>query len=189
MSNDVASNNIIQKRKYNSGWYFSKSQSVFNKKSENLNQKDENVIAQNKVENNYIINEIEVENVSLISEKISSEKQAKESTQNITSKSEKTVNITEKISTNSNSVENETLFNGVNFNHKKLSAPKKAFYKSSMSTPSKGLLIVLCFFIPWLAVGLATNWDVKTVVINILWTFLCGIPGIIHAIIVVNKNA
>ena len=52
-----------------------------------------------------------------------------------------------------------------------------------------GLLYVLCFFIPWLAVGFATNWDVKTVVINILWTFLCGIPGIIHAIIVVGRNS
>ena len=49
-----------------------------------------------------------------------------------------------------------------------------------------GLLYVLCFFIPWLAVGLATDWDIKKVIINILWTMLCGIPGIIHAFIVVS---
>ena len=60
--------------------------------------------------------------------------------------------------------------------------------KSSSSRPSKGLLIVLCFFIPWLAVGLATDWDVMPIIYNILWTMLCGIPGIIHGIIVVNRE-
>lgn len=52
-----------------------------------------------------------------------------------------------------------------------------------------GLLYVLCFFIPFVAVGLATDWDITTVLINILWTALCGIPGIIHAFIVVSRNA
>lgn len=56
------------------------------------------------------------------------------------------------------------------------------------SAPDKGLLIVLAILIPWLAVGLATDWDVKTVVINLLLCLTC-IGGIIHAIIVVNKNA
>ena len=52
-----------------------------------------------------------------------------------------------------------------------------------------GLLYVLCFFIPFVAVGLATDWDITTVLINILWTALCGIPGIIHAFIIVSRNA
>ncbi|MFT6002055.1 MAG: uncharacterized membrane protein YqaE (UPF0057 family), partial [Flavobacteriales bacterium] len=47
---------------------------------------------------------------------------------------------------------------------------------------------VLALFIPWLAVGIVTDWDVKTVVINILWSLLCGIPGIIHAFIIVNRE-
>lgn len=51
----------------------------------------------------------------------------------------------------------------------------------------KGLLIVLCFLMPWLAVGLATDWDVKTIVINLLWSLTC-IGAIIHAIIVVNRE-
>ncbi len=65
----------------------------------------------------------------------------------------------------------------------------KIVKKALKNGPSTGLLYVLCFFIPFLAVGLATDWDVKTVVINILWTFLCGIPGIIHAIIIVGRNS
>jgi uncharacterized membrane protein YqaE (UPF0057 family) len=51
-----------------------------------------------------------------------------------------------------------------------------------------GLLYVLCILIPFVAVGLATDWDVKTVIINLLWCLLCGLPGIIHAFIVVSRN-
>lgn len=50
------------------------------------------------------------------------------------------------------------------------------------------LLYVLCFFIPFLAVGFATDWDITAVIVNLLWTLLCGIPGIIHAFIVVSRN-
>lgn len=50
------------------------------------------------------------------------------------------------------------------------------------------LYYILAFFIPFLAVGLVTNWDVKQVIINILLCCLCGIPGIIHAFIVVSRN-
>jgi uncharacterized membrane protein YqaE (UPF0057 family) len=52
-----------------------------------------------------------------------------------------------------------------------------------------GLLYVLCFFIPFLAVGIVTDWDTNSVLLNILLTCLCGIPGIIHAFIVVSKNS
>lgn len=51
------------------------------------------------------------------------------------------------------------------------------------------LLYVLCLFIPPLAVGLATDWDSTPVISNILWCLLCGLPGIIHAFIVVSREA
>ena len=51
------------------------------------------------------------------------------------------------------------------------------------------LLYVLCIFIPPLAVGLATDWDTTPVISNILWCLLCGLPGIIHAFIVVSREA
>ncbi|MBI3510778.1 MAG: YqaE/Pmp3 family membrane protein [Bacteroidetes bacterium] len=69
---------------------------------------------------------------------------------------------------------------------------KKAPTKSKSAGhggPSKGLLIVLAIFIPWLAVGLATDWDVKKVIICVLLGFLFCLPGIIYAIVVVNKNS
>ena len=87
----------------------------------------------------------------------------------------------------------------VNSSSKVSSAKEVASSKSMNSTKivkkalkndmPKGLLYLLCFLMPWLAVGFATDWDIKTVIINILWTFLCGIPGIIHAIIIVGRNS
>jgi uncharacterized membrane protein YqaE (UPF0057 family) len=50
------------------------------------------------------------------------------------------------------------------------------------------LLYLLCFIFPFIAVGIVTDWDITAVIVNILWTFLCGIPGIIHALIIVGRN-
>ncbi|MCX7651351.1 MAG: YqaE/Pmp3 family membrane protein [Bacteroidia bacterium] len=67
----------------------------------------------------------------------------------------------------------------------------KGFFVSAaeavVNKPSKGLLIVLAIFIPWLAVGLATDWEFKHVLINILLGLFTCLGGIIHAIIIVNK--
>jgi uncharacterized membrane protein YqaE (UPF0057 family) len=69
-------------------------------------------------------------------------------------------------------------------------ALKKALKSQSKSDDVPvGLLYALCFFFPFVAVGLVTDWDVKEVIVNILLTCLCGIPGIIHAFIVVSKNS
>jgi uncharacterized membrane protein YqaE (UPF0057 family) len=40
---------------------------------------------------------------------------------------------------------------------------------------------------PPLAVGIASNWDPDKVLIAILLTALCGLPGIIYAIVVAAK--
>jgi uncharacterized membrane protein YqaE (UPF0057 family) len=49
-------------------------------------------------------------------------------------------------------------------------------------------LIVLAILTPPLAVGIATNWDPDKVLIAILLTLLCTLPGIIYAIVVVSKS-
>ena len=106
---------------------------------------------------------------------------------------------TNEVNSEVSSVVNNTKTEKVNSSSKVSSSKEVASNKTMNSTKivkkannkdvSKGLLYLLCFFIPWLAVGLATDWDIKTVVINILWTCLCGIPGIIHAIIIVGRNS
>ncbi|MDP2386898.1 MAG: YqaE/Pmp3 family membrane protein [Bacteroidota bacterium] len=52
---------------------------------------------------------------------------------------------------------------------------------------SKGLYIVLAILIPFVAVGLATDWGIETLW-NVLWCLLCGIPGIIHAFIILKRK-
>ena len=52
---------------------------------------------------------------------------------------------------------------------------------------SKGLYIVLAIFIPFVAVGLATDWGIETLW-NVLWCLLCGVPGIIHAFIILKRK-
>lgn len=51
----------------------------------------------------------------------------------------------------------------------------------------KILLIILCLFIPPLAVYLKTS-NVKTTLLNLILTLLGGIPGVIHALWVVLAN-
>ena len=48
----------------------------------------------------------------------------------------------------------------------------------------KVLQIVLCFFLPPLAVYLKTK-ETKATLINLVLTLLCGIPGIVHGLWVV----
>ncbi len=49
---------------------------------------------------------------------------------------------------------------------------------------SKLVYILLAIFIaPFLAVGLATNWEGSDWWKALLWTLLCGIPGIIYALV------
>lgn len=64
---------------------------------------------------------------------------------------------------------------------------KKAIKKNS-SNDMEILLLILCFILPFLAVGLATDWDVLKVLICLLLSFLFWIPGVIYALLVVlNK--
>lgn len=51
-----------------------------------------------------------------------------------------------------------------------------------------GLLYIICFIFPFIAVGIVTDWDITTVLFNLLLTILCVFPGIIHALIIVGRN-
>ena len=50
------------------------------------------------------------------------------------------------------------------------------------------LLYILAVLIPFVAVGIVTDWDLKTVLINILLSILCYIPGVIHAFIIIRDR-
>lgn len=71
---------------------------------------------------------------------------------------------------------------------KKMEKKATKIAKKASASDDAILYYILAFFIPFLAVGLVTNWEVKPVVINLLLCFLFFIPGIIHALIVVSRN-
>jgi uncharacterized membrane protein YqaE (UPF0057 family) len=50
------------------------------------------------------------------------------------------------------------------------------------------LLYLLAILIPFVAVGIVTDWDLTDVAINLLLSFLCYIPGVIHAFIKIRDN-
>ncbi len=50
------------------------------------------------------------------------------------------------------------------------------------------LLIILAILLPFAAVGIVTDWDLNDVLINVILTLLCGIPGIIHAFYILNRE-
>lgn len=56
--------------------------------------------------------------------------------------------------------------------------------KSSGGDDMKVLLIILCFFIPWLSVGIYTGWDLKLTLITLLLWFLLWLPGVIFGLLV-----
>jgi uncharacterized membrane protein YqaE (UPF0057 family) len=49
-------------------------------------------------------------------------------------------------------------------------------------------LIVLAIITPPLAVGIATDWNPDKVLIALILTWLCTLPGIIYALIVVSRS-
>ena len=196
-SNEVASNRGIQKRKYTKGYFFD-----FNKKLGGLDKADQ--IAQNDnkeiapITEDKVVREVmqkEVNTVVSIDEKADFAEIATTSIDESVAQ-DKFVAATEKsqiASANQEAFEEmakgdlKNVKSDVKF-MKKQFRHKKHAVQSSNSSDDAVLYYILCFFIPWLAVGLVTNWDMHDVLINLLLTLLCGIPGIIHAIIVVSRN-
>jgi uncharacterized membrane protein YqaE (UPF0057 family) len=72
----------------------------------------------------------------------------------------------------------------------KVSAAKKAVKNAPANNNDDELILlyILAILIPFVAVGIVTDWDLKDVVINLLLSFLCYIPGVIHAFIKIRDN-
>ncbi len=190
-SNEVASNRAIQKRKYNKGFFVS-----HNKKTNINHQKVNN---DNKT--------ISVAEVKKETKEISFEKEVLSNTQNISVKAPKNNTVLNTITTLkkvkqqpklNNAALNVVKNSSVNKTLKPKTITKKIVEKVKKAKEIKNkqaggdmdpiVYYLLAFFIPFLAVGLVTDWDIGQVLLNLLLTLLCGIPGIIHAFIVVSKN-
>lgn len=60
--------------------------------------------------------------------------------------------------------------------------------KKALMSDNAILYILLAIIIPFVAVGLATDWNVRDVVINLLLCLLCYIPGVVHAFMVCKRQ-
>ncbi len=181
-SNDVSNNRGIQKRKYNSGFYF-----AFNKKKVNFSQDQDqedvlitvdelrsddasNTLPDVKIPENTVVNE---QGLSIV--ELSNSEEHEESVQ--TKRGDLFTELAVK------KLYKKRVFKNVN------ATSKIGEKDDSADEDTKILLYILCFFLPPVAVGIATDWDISKVLVNILFCLLCGIPGIIHAIIVVKNHA
>ena len=62
-------------------------------------------------------------------------------------------------------------------------------YKVSKAAGNATVLeYIFAILIPPVGVGLHTNWAAKETLSNVAWTILGGIPGIIHAFVVLGRD-
>jgi uncharacterized membrane protein YqaE (UPF0057 family) len=72
----------------------------------------------------------------------------------------------------------------------KASTAKKALKNAPANNSDDELILLylLAILIPFVAVGIVTDWELRDVVINLLLSCLCYIPGVIHAFIKIRDN-
>lgn len=179
----------VEKRIYNSGYHV-----VW--KNKNISAKNDDQIVKIEDKNDFNDDLVENEGVNNTAHEASFEQPKSDvfsikKQENISNNStKKAVKKTPYFNKN---VESSIGFVSKNKSHalSKVNTIKKAIKKANGSSSQDvdiTLLYILCFFIPFLAVGLATDWDVNKVLINLLLSILCFIPAIIHAIIIVKDN-
>lgn len=188
-SESVVSNSFIQKRKYNKGFHKSFKKNI---KTKDIKEDETLAFVENKSNNSQEVKTIknteksiafnsvvDNNNINLQSKevktKVASENKKTKNNPKKTDKIEKVISkVSNKIEKSISKKSNITSVNDVKDTNEE-DIPVWAYY-------------LMAIFIPPVAVGLITDWEVKEVIINLLLCLLCGLPGIIHALIVVSKR-
>ena len=186
-SSDVASNKLFQKRKYKKGWHVNSTRNVEEKTK--VIQSDEIVESKSIETKEEITCEQEVtSSVAVAQENVLTEtadvENAEESIKSkVVFQSREQLVVASEIS--------NPIFEGV------VSSIEKDVFTQNKNEKNKEdssdddmliLLYVLAVLIPFVAVGIVTDWDLETVLINILLSILCYIPGVIHAFIIIRDR-
>ena len=197
-SNDVASNRGIQKGKYNKGFYVEKGPKIGsdNKKVELV--ENENTVVET------VAADIPTARISSAPEVVFVE-EVEESIAEITpvidmDKEEVMVGQTSETNTTQQDVvvgESTIELTPIQkLNKQGTTFMKKGFLKRAKqqlkgadgASADASLYYILAVLLPWLAVGLVTDWDpLLTAIAVVLW-FCFWIPGIIFALVVVSNN-
>lgn len=188
-SNQVVSNKLIQKRKYNKGWHVNATKS-YDKSSVELEEEVTSVIYTDVMvqEETAVFYEVEegnsvVANSSAQSMNYSSLSDENNSTNNSSSHNSELMEVNSLVT---NSYETQALQVIQEENITQFVSQKENKKSSNSDDDMLILLYILAILIPFVAVGIVTDWDLTKVLINILLCFLCYIPGVIHAFITIR---
>ena len=192
-SSDVASNHRIQKRKYNRGFFIQKGAS---KSKIKKNRQSQDLLVEAEQVPEIIKRDIELTQIepSFKEKPLSTQNQHHseidvQKTETLVKTKVKKRRLTAIERQAAKKVMSKTDFKDRRIQRKVLSRTiKKVSSEDNSDEIEPILLYILCFVFPPIAVGLATDWNTNDVILNIVLCLLCGLPGIIHALIVVSKN-
>lgn len=192
-SNSVVSNRLISKRKYTDGFHYNGK--VTTKSSDNVAVSDDK-----KISKSILLTE-EAKSLKSVDEVSNSENvESAVVTENVVStvSTETTQESTKSVSSSSNNSKSvstfvkQTSIQKTGAKEVKATKNSKAEIRKALKESKAGdeaiLYIILCILIPFVAVGLATDWDVTKTLICLLLSFLFWIPGIIYAFIICSKE-
>lgn len=195
-SNDVASNRKIQKRKYTKGFYIDSDRKVRG------NGQQEDVVSTEVVPEEVTPVAVEtaaVERKTVEKEVVYVEDNATEIVNPIRhllaeeveapTTSVATTPEVEKIGFEKSKKEDfKVIGSDIKFIKEDVRKLRKTQMKSDNASEDAILYYILAILIPFLAVGLVTDWDLTKVIICLLLCFLFWLPGMIYALIVVSQN-
>ncbi len=182
-SESVVSNGFLQKRKYNKGFHKTGKNNIKVK-----GDKNQEVL----VLNNAIQNDTKIVNEKETTSKISKNKTVvKETIKEVLAIKESSV---KEVSTNKNTTkEKNKVVEAIENKVEKVTSALKneSILNTSSNTSSNTsddmmiLLIILAIIIPFVAVGIYTDWDVTKTVIALILTLLFFLPGMIYALLTI----
>ena len=186
VTQDGFSSNSLQKRKYTKGFYHSKRSHL---KAKHDDSKNETVIEKETITNDeaVVLNKKSLKTATQSNEPVV--QQRPNSDQKSTEKTQVTTVENQRSGSQAVSSVEENSSNRISRNSsREAKSVLKKHDSSSKSSHADDLLIlciILCFFIPPLAVGIWTNIDWTKVLISLLLTILFFIPGLIYSLLVV----
>lgn len=186
-SESVVNNGFLQKRKYNKGFH----------KSIKKNNKTQDVKNEEVLVFNNETNVEKTERVSIEKETLEVEKTTPVAIENNSIEEVAEVTVQENtISTEEAPVKEHKAVEKL---AQKVAKVKSKVNKDSIINNSSNtsnttddmmiLLIILAILLPFVAVGIYTDWDVTKVLIALLLSLLFWLPGIIYALLVINDMA
>lgn len=174
-------NGFIQKRKYSKGYYLSLKKK--NSAALPTNIKTVDIDQELGLVQEQSVNEAPSFTKSNDVKKVTTKVETVEKTTEFSSEKNLTANIVQ--SNDASPVRNNSIKNTFN-NLFPVNAVKNnlATKKPSSTNEAELLLLIVCLFISWLAVGLYTDWDTTPTVINLILWLLFWLPGTIHGYLI-----